>query len=186
MRDADKRGQKVAVVEPVLNQEPGLGAGKGEAFDHPPDDRAPAGRWLDEQPVVADQRDDRALAIDRRLAKHLAVGDVSGATQLVADVFDELEIGGHAGFESACRLETLMEGHGSATYVSVEGERIHASESRFHRCACRVRRHHGKRRRVDADLQRGKRRFRYLDDGVHVRAGLGSDDNFGEQRIATL
>ena len=60
-----------------------------------PEQRAACVGRLDEELVVADQRDDLGVQIERVLAKHLAVGEGTEAVELVGEVVDEGAVGGH-------------------------------------------------------------------------------------------
>lgn len=95
-RDAQQPRQRLALVDQVGHLEMRFRA----RIRRPhrgvrPEQRAAGVGRLDEELVVADQRDDLGVQVERVLAEHLAVGEGAEAVELVGEVVDEGAVGGH-------------------------------------------------------------------------------------------
>lgn len=97
-RGAQQPAHQLAVLDVVLHQEIQLGARIRRRFGRLVQHRPAGQRRLDEQLVVADQREHLAFGVERIFTKHLPVRDRPDrlrALQLVEQVFDECLVGGH-------------------------------------------------------------------------------------------
>jgi hypothetical protein len=93
--DSDQTADPIPVFECVFDQEIQLGSGIGRGFGGIADVGSAAFGRFYKKLVVANERHDFAVAINRILAEHFLVRNDSGIAHLVCDEFDKTLIRSH-------------------------------------------------------------------------------------------
>ena len=104
-RDPDQLGNPFAVLEGVFDQKRILRPRIGRRLDRRADVRAPRRRRLHEELVVAHQRDDLSVQIDRVFPEHLPVRNLPRARHLVREELHEFQVRRHGPHPSRTRPE---------------------------------------------------------------------------------